>query len=530
MKFRSILRIKGNYREVALDDGRADLMYGIEELKESRHGYDKAAAYYDGKVPEVFSSLRLRRALAIHDLDFELNFAKTAVNAVVDRLEIAAITSPDDTTNTLISQIWQDNALDLEVPDLHRRACEYGDAYLIVLPVEDDKGNVLRVEMFYNSPQTVRIIYSEENPRLKEFAIKRWCDGPYQRAELYYPDRIERWTTGKNATGTKAGDWNHWLPPADPDEQVDAEAWLIPHEWGEIPVFHYRTDRPYGTPEHFGAYGPQNAITKLQATHMGTVDYQGFPQRYALTEAATTDTSDLDPGDWDDADFPQDANAVGVKDIGDDSSLKSGPGEMWLLRGYKQVGEFNAAQPAVFLDPIMFNVRAMAQITTTPLRMFDQQLGNRRSGESYRAEDDPFTRKVRNRQLSLGSTHREAHVFALRRLGVEDPVVTVHWAPAATVDDQTGWQTVTEKIKNGVPRRQALVEAGYRQEQVDGWLSGADDSELQRRVDILAALADSAQKLGAAVALGVVTNEQAGALLTGALSDLELLAQAQEDG
>jgi hypothetical protein len=178
----------------------------------------------------------------------------------------------------------------------------------------------------------------------------------------------------------------------------------------------------------------------------------------------------------------------------------------------------------------MFNVRAMAQITTTPVRMFEQQTANRRSGESFRAEDDPFIRKIRNRQLSLGATHREAHVFALRRLGVDDPVVTVHWAPAATVDDQTGWQTVTEKIKNGVPRRQALIEAGYRQEQVDEWLSGADDTELQRRVDILAALADSAQKLGAAVALGVVTNEQAAALLTGALSDLELLAQAQEDG
>jgi hypothetical protein len=32
------------------------------------------------------------------------------------------------------------------------------------------------------------------------------------------------------------------------------------------------------------------------------------------------------------------------------------------------------------------------------------------------------------------------------------------------------------------------------------------------------------------VTLGVVSNGQATALLTGALSDLELLAQAQEDG
>jgi hypothetical protein len=301
------------------------------------------------------------------------------------------------------------------------------------------------------------------------------------------------------------------------------------HDWGEIPVFHYRTDRPYGVPEHFGAYGPQNAITKLQATHMGTVDYQGFPQRYALTETANTDTSDLDAGDFDDADFPEDANATGVKDMGDDSSLKSGPGEMWLLRGYKAVGEFNAANPSVFLDPITFNVRAMAQITTTPVRMFEHQVTNARSGESYKAEDEPFTRKVGNRQISFGATHREAFTFALKRLGVDNPSVTVRWTPAATVDDQTGWLTVGEKIKNGVPRRQALMEAGYTADQVDTWLSGTDDAELERRVQILASLATAAQQLGTAATLGVVDTGRVSALLAEALADLEAPAVEAAD-
>lgn len=503
------------------DVALGDLMCGIHELKESRHEYDKAAAYYEGRVSEVFSSLRLRRALAIHDLDFGLNFAKTPVNAVVDRLEIAAITGTDEATDTLISQLWQGNALDLEMPDLHRRACEFGDAYLIVLPVEDDAGNVLRVEMYYNSPQTVRIIYSEENPRLKEFAIKKWSDVGRTRVELYYADRIERWTTNRGQSGDKPTEWMHWLADPEDGDAYDSESWLIPHDYGEIPVFHYRTDRPYGTPEHFGAYGPQNAITKLQATHMGTVDYQGFPQRWGLTEAATTDTSDLDPGDWDDAEFPPDANAIGVKDIGDDSALKAGPGEMWLLRGYKEVGEFNAADPRVFWDPIGANIRAMAQITTTPTRMFEHQTMIPRSGESYKAEDDPFTRKVRNRQVSFGATHREAFVFALRRLGVDSPVVTVRWTPAATVDDQSGWLTITEKIKNGVPRRQALIEAGYRAEQVDLWFAGTDDAELERRVEILAKIAAAAQQLGTAATLGVIDPAQVSALLAEALSGID---------
>jgi hypothetical protein len=499
-------------------------MYGVGELTKARPAYDQAALYYDGKVPEVFTSIRIHRALAARHVDFDLNFAKTPVDAVTDRLEIAGITGAGEEQTALISRIWQDNQLDLEMPDLFRRAGEYGDAYLMVLPVEDADGKTARVEMFYNSPQTVRVIYDEENPRRKRFTIKRWCDGPYQRAELQYDDRIERWTTSKDSRGERPGDWQPW--PADPD---DPESWTIEHDWGEQPTFHFRTDRPYGTPEHYGAYGPQNAITKLQSTHMGTVDYQGFPQRYALTETATTDTSDLEPGDFADGDWPPDESGAGPSDSGADSSLKAGPGEMMLLRGFKSVGQFDAAQPSVFLDPITFNVRAMAVICTTPLHLFDPS-GEQPSGQSVRAQDAPFTKKVNNRQLSYGATLREAFVFALRRLGIPDPVVTVHWKPAETIDDAEGWQTVQAKITAGVPRRQALIEAGYRSEQVDAWLTGTDDAELQRRVDVLASLADSAQKLGSAATLGVITQDQVTALLAGTIDDLEALATAQEEG
>ena len=505
-------------------DPRADLMHGIHELKESRPGYDQAQTYYDGKVPEVFTSTRIRRALAIHDIDFDLNFARTPVNAVTNRLKVASITSPDPATNTLISKIWQDNQLNIELPDLFRRAGEYGDAYLMVLPVEDEAGNVLRVEIYYNSPQTVRVIYDEEDPRRKAFTIKKWCEGKYQRVELYYDDRTERWTTGIDSRGDQPKNWMPW-----PADEEDPESWVIPNDTGQQPVFHFRTDRPYGVPEHYGAYGPQNAINKLQQVGMGTVDYQGFPARYALTESATTDTSDLEPGDFDDGDWPIPEQGLGPTDSGDDSSLKSGPGEIMLLRGFKAVGQFNAADPKVFLEPIQFNVRAMAQITDTPLRMFDPQ-SNQRSGESYREEDGPYISKVENRQTSYGASLHDTVVYALRLLGVEDPVVTVDWEPAKSVTDTQGWQTVKAKIEAGVPRRQALMEAGYRAEQVDKWFPpGLDDAELQRRVEILAALATSAQQLGAAAALNVITDDQARQLMAGAIDDLELLAQAQED-
>jgi hypothetical protein len=118
---------------------------------------------------------------------------------------------------------------------------------------------------------------------------------------------------------------------------------------------------------------------------------------------------------------------------------------MWLLRGYKSVGQFDAANPDVFLDPINFNVRAMAQITDTPLRMFDPQ-SSQRSGVSFQEEDSPFISKIEDRQTGYGAEAHAAFVFALRRLGIEDPVVTVDWVPARSVTDAQGWQTVEAKI------------------------------------------------------------------------------------
>ncbi|MFJ7525140.1 hypothetical protein ACIQ1S_09455 [Streptomyces griseus] len=511
------------------DRSRDDLMLGIKALNNSRPGYAKAQAYYDGDVEEVFSSSRIRRALAAKGIDFRLNFAKTPVTAVVKRLKIAAITSPDDGQSEALATIWRENQLALEAPDLHSKTCMYGDGYLMVLPIEDDKGTVTGVEMYYNSPTTVRAIYREDRPREVDFYIKRWTERGCVRAELLYNDRVERWTTKKDSKGTEPGDWEPWLVTPDGDESPDPDSWLIPHtwDWEQHPVFHFRNARPYGRPEHADAYGAQNAVTKLTTTHMGTVDYQGAPQRYALTEAANTDTSDLEPGDWDDDDWPPNEPNTGPRDSGDDSALKADPGGMWLLRGFKGVGEFKAADPKAFLDPADWYVRAMAHVSDTPSHHFDIS-GDEPSGESRRRKDAPLVDKVEDRQKLFGASWGEAHAFALRLLGFSDPVVDVRWKPAAMVEDSEGWKTVSEKIANGVPRKQALMETGYRQEQVDEWLDGVDDAELQRRVDILASLADSAQKLGAAAALEVVSKEQVTALLNGALSEVELLAGVQE--
>ena len=490
-----------------------DLKYAYAELCDHRPEYAKAEAFYDGSVDEVYASDKVARMLAksgLNDLD-EINFARLPVNAVVNRLRLLAVQGPEGVEDD-IKELFERNELHLELPCLHRRACSLGDAYLLVWPDVDDEGNVLGVDMFVNGPGTVRVFYDEEKPLRKRFAIKSWTIGSGKnqkiRADLWYRDRIERWVWEGKHSG-KQDKWEHYTD--------DGQDWQLTNEWDEVPFFHYRTDRPYGRPEHYAAYGPQSLINKIVVSHASTVDYQSLPQRYGLIDPTLDQSgqqSDFDP------DNPEDIAGDPESPL-NASQLRNDPGEFWQLQGYRQVGQFEAANPDIYLKPFDRYIKAMGTVTDTPMHIFDST-GAAISGESRKEANAPLTAKVEARQDSFTASHKQAFGLALRILGHDDVTVDVRWAPAEQVTDAQGWATVKAKIEAGVPREHALVEAGYPREIVETWLANLDDdAELQRRVELLATLGDAIQKLGSGVALGAVTQEQVTAILDGVLAAAE---------
>jgi hypothetical protein len=432
----------------------SDLRNALDALRKAHGGYVKAESYYEGTAEEPFASNVLRRALKKAGENFQVNFAKTPVDAVANRLEISAVTVPDSDTLTQMLQrkVWDVNDLLMEAPDIHRKACEYGDAYVTVWPGEEDG----TVDVFYNSPTTTRVFYDQENHRRKSFAVKAWIEGNYKRANLYYPDRIERFIT-KNEQA-KGEDEEDWIPFVEDDEE-----WPIDNPFGVVPIFHFRTARPYGRPEHKDAYGPQNAINKLVVTQMATTDYLGFPQRYALADPT------LEP-DEDGDDFSLDADTQNDSEFKDNEQpkLKSGPGELWWLQGVKGVGQFDTADVDNFLKPMDAYIRMMAQVTTTPLDQF-APTGQHPTGESRRQQQAPLIKKARERQMSFAGTWSEVFSFALQILGHEDIKVDVRWVPAHSVDDKAGWETNKAKVDAGVPLYQVLLESGYTEQQLNAW-------------------------------------------------------------
>jgi hypothetical protein len=409
----------------------SDIKKAFDHILAQRDGYVKAEAYYDGHQPEVFQSQRWNRIFRFENADFRFNFAKTVVDSVLNRLEINQVQATTQAANNYIDRVFDQTDIKIDINEIHRSALIHGDTYAIVWP--DMNG---QVAIDYNSPLTTAIVYDQENPRIKSFAAKMWQietdNEKILKINLYYADRIEKYEgRGDLEILTTA--------PAMTLLEV------VPNPWNEIPVFHFRTHKPYGKPEHYDAYGPQDAINKLINTHMYTVDYQGAPQRYALSNGGNSSEFE---------DFNDDDTAR--ENLG---ALQNGPGQLWYLQGVSSVGQFPAADPKTFTEPVMEFVNAMASITSTPTHYFTKG-SYIPSGEALRVSEAPLTKKVLNRQLAFGNTWRDLFKFMLRVEGIRAEV-EIDWQNPETIDTVDQWDIAVRKKSVGMPLEQILLELGY---------------------------------------------------------------------
>jgi len=447
----------------------SDLTAGLYAITGALPEYKLARKFFTGEAKELFANPRIAAQLRSSADRYRVNLAKRPVLAIHDRLEIASVSvsvdgeeSNEALTELFMDKVYRANEQDIEIPDALLKALTYGDAYLVVWPTPgqdlDEASPVAdSVDVFLHAPEGMRAIYSEESPRSIRYVVHTWrTDDDRQRVNLHYADRTERYVSVRKI------EENHGEPdyrdnqfkPYTEDEAGDEQG-TVANPWGQIPVFHLRTARPYGTPEHIDAYGPQNILTKLVATQLSAVDYYGWPFRYALSKSGTTGA---DLSDW--GDDERTPPARGDNNIGQ-------PGTLAKLHDTDAVGQLEASPASNFTEPIAQHVSLMALATGTPMDL--GSVNQRPSGESQREGKEPLVKRAETRQASFGATLQAAYKFAMRILGFPDVVVTVNWQSAQRVDSTEGWQTIEIKQRAGVPRRQTLIEAGYAPEQVDEW-------------------------------------------------------------
>jgi hypothetical protein len=273
-------------------------------------------------------------------------------------------------------------------------------------------------------------------------------------------------------------------------------------------VLHFRPDsKPYGTPVNARGYGAQDAITKLNASDMATIDYVVLPQRYAL----------LDPDAEEDDDIAEDFNDHELLDgpaLDIDPSrmvsrqggkLKALPGSTWLLRGVKTVGQFEPIQGTPFQDREEFQIRSMAVLTGTPIYEFAPDEGAAPSGEARRRADGKITKHARKVMGTFGSEWSKAGELALKMLNLKGKTVEPVWMPAEVSTDKEGMELVSLKTENGVPVVQALKEAGYTDEQISEWFPKSDKVMLS--IDMLKNIGPAMQALGQSITLGSASED-----------------------
>lgn len=401
------------------------LKEAVRAILDKRTDYQTAMAYYEGRVPETFATVKLRKLFATMEDHSRLNFCRPVITAMANRIELASIVGDKRKTTQRIAEIWDYNNLEFEADEIHIKSMIYGESYALAWP--DESGEWV---ISYQNPENTALVYDIENPRKKAYGVKVWVLDKRTRMNIYTADSIIKYET----KGELISEGTNWT-----------ELERIDNPFGEVPMFHFMTQRPFGRPEHYDAYDAQNAINKLFITNMNTIDYQGAPQRYALANP------DGELSDFDETDV--------------DLNLKNGPGELWYLKGVNAVGEFSVADPDNFWNPIKDIVRAMAALTDTPLHYFERT-GNNPTGNGLRAAEAPLLKKIQQREASFGFAWREMFMFILKAENIVDKI-SVYWKTHESLDEPERWDVALKKLNAGLSHRQALREGGYSDEQIE---------------------------------------------------------------
>ena len=491
----------------------ADLTRAVTAINDHAEAYRLADKMYRNQVDEIFAaSNRITKLLKEASRHYRTNIAAAPVDAVLNGLEIASITIPDangspnqELTRVFKEKIWDANQLDLYLPDWLREVGKEGDAYLVVW--EGDEEGTCEVHM--RKPVASRMIYAEENDRVKKFFVYMWDNGnKRKRVNLMYDDRVEKYiSTIENPKSDK--DFKEF------EEDGDG-GWPISHDYGEVAAFHGRTDHPYGTPDHANAFGPQNQLNKLIATDMASVDFTGFPQRAALQDAPIEDDGDL----WDQDDNESGAGTGGV-DMSEESGLVSHPGSLWMLKNTKSLVSLPPADADNFLRREEQAIKLASVSTGTPMRFFVGTSGQQPSGASLREDDRRLSSRKEMRKRMIGATLSDAFTFGMRKvLGYKDcPEVVINWQPTRRAETTDEWETVQAKQQAGVPRDDTLLEAGYTPAQIQVWNEDAPNpgEGLTERIGLLERLAGAAEKLASAAELGALDMALVQSLMAGFL-------------
>lgn len=437
----------------------ADLEIAVKALSAKSEMYCKFWEYYDGEQPLVYNNEKLRQIFHGLNARFTLNWCAVVADSVLDRLSILGTAiSQDKTQAAALAEVWAASGLSDEIDAIHEEIAVVGESFVIawVNPETEE------IEAYHNDARLVHVEYRQDNPRVARFGAK-WWRGEDNRIylTLYYPDRFEYYRTKESVKMKGTISANAFI--------VDPGVPAAENSIGQIPIFHFRSNRRKPASQLTNAIEPQDAINKLFSDVMVAAEFGAFRQRYVISQAG----------------------------IGK-GKLKNSPNEIWDIPAGQadeqptSVGQFDATALDNYLDGMDKIAMWVGVITRTPKHYFYAQGGDP-SGEALVALEAPLNKKTQRMINTLIPTWQRLSAFLLQLNGIEvkPQTILINYEKPETIQPKTQAEIRKTNRQSGIPLSTILRDEGWTESDLEQL-----DQDLQAEAAATATYANAA--LGAA--------------------------------
>jgi hypothetical protein len=418
-----------------------DLTRALKQVKANAWRYRTCENYYRGKHYLAFATDKFKNAFGDLFREFADNLCPAVCDAVTDNLQVTAFgveKGPSKLAKDAWS-LWESNRMDQRAGEVHLEAVRSGDAYVIVWP--DANGQPV---IYPQQACVCTVYYDTEQPGLIRWAAKFWRGADLKiRANLYYPDRIEKYVTrGQSANG---------LP--DKGEsfvrfKVEGEKWPLKNEYDVVPVFHFPNNASVGqlgNSELVPVIPLQDALNKAVLDMMVAMEFAAFRQRWATGIELSED-----------------------KDGKPIPPFIPGVERLWTVDSHEaKFGQFEVADLEQFLAVQNDFRLEVARVSATPLHYLNLQTGQIPSGEALKTLEKRHVKKVKDRMTTFGNVWEDVMSLALKiSSGRSNLRLSTTWADPFGPSETELLNSLVIKQSLGVDEEQLLKEAGYAEEDI----------------------------------------------------------------
>lgn len=436
----------------------SDLQTIFNAIKAKQGRYNLLDSYYLGSQPTVYLTSRLREIFNGLDITFIENWCAVVVDACNERINLSGFESTDGGIKDLLAAAWDRNILANEASDIHTDAMVMGDCYAIAWQGEDK-----RAEVFYNDPRMVHVVYSAANPRKMAYAGKMFDgDDGKARLTLYYPDRLEYYTSSKAQKDLST-------PNSFVADTAEGESGKAANPFGRVPVFHFKFNRHCNS-DLVNVIPLQNGTNKLLVDMMVAAEFGAFNQRWVISQSDT-------------------------------SQLKNAPGQVWEIPagdGQGQgaaVGQFESTDLTNYLDAIDRLSQAIGVISRTPKHYFFKQTGDP-SGEALIAMEGPLNKKAQDRIDRFLPVWRDLAAFVCLIEGktVDGRSITPVFTRPETIQPRTSAEITLVRTQSGTPLKTALRWEGKTPAEIQAMETDQEEQAAKSQTSLANALLDAEKR------------------------------------